>query len=154
MARRVRNTNLETRTAREKLKQAGKPYYAAIGPGLHIGYRKNKSGGRWVVRLYDDEKRTYQVKTLAAADDVLDADGVTVIDFWQAQEMVRAKARQQHDEYRAGPYRVRDAINDYLDWLATHRKSAANARYRTEALIVPELGTIEVARLTADRLRA
>ena len=35
---------------RGKLKPSGKPYYKSIGEGLHLGYRKNKVEGKWVVR--------------------------------------------------------------------------------------------------------
>ena len=52
MARRVRDRAIETREARRKLKASGKPYWRAIGKGLHVGYRKGKASGVWVVRRY------------------------------------------------------------------------------------------------------
>ncbi|MEE8455371.1 MAG: hypothetical protein V3R90_11580, partial [Limibaculum sp.] len=88
MARRVRDVTLESRTARAALKVRGKPYYRAIGPGLHIGYRKGKKGARWVARLYAGDGN-YRVEVLADTDDMLDANGETVLDFWQAQEAAR-----------------------------------------------------------------
>src|SRR5712692_7616191 len=68
MARTVRDANLETRTARSRLKTAGKPYYRAIDPGLHLGYRKGVTGGKWVMRLYIGEG-DYRVETIGMADD-------------------------------------------------------------------------------------
>jgi hypothetical protein len=44
MPRKVRDANLETRTARSRLKVAHKPFFRLIEPGLHIGYRKLQSG--------------------------------------------------------------------------------------------------------------
>jgi hypothetical protein len=51
MRRQVRDSNLETRTARSRLKVQHKPYFRLIEPGLHLGYRKLTVGpGTWVVR--------------------------------------------------------------------------------------------------------
>jgi hypothetical protein len=44
VARTVKDARLETRTARAVLKPAGKPYYKTIEEGLHLGYRKNRTG--------------------------------------------------------------------------------------------------------------
>ena len=52
MARRLRDSTLDSKDARKKLAPRGKPYYRAIGRGLHLGYRKGKDGGVWVVRRY------------------------------------------------------------------------------------------------------
>jgi hypothetical protein len=38
---------------------------------------------------------------------------------------------------------------DYLDWLSRHRKTTRDSRYRAEALILPDLGDINVDRLSA-----
>jgi hypothetical protein len=54
---------------------------------------------------------------------------------------------------QAGPYTVRDAVNDYLAWLEHNRKTARDARWRAEALILPELGGLPCAKLTTHRLR-
>ena len=88
MARTVRDQNLETRSARGQLKPSPKPYYRAIDPGLHLGYRKGKNGGRWVVRWYVGDQ-DYKTETVANADDVTDADGVAILNFAQAQGVAR-----------------------------------------------------------------
>ena len=46
MPRQVRDANLESRSARARLKVAHKPYFRLIEPGLHLGYRKLASGPR------------------------------------------------------------------------------------------------------------
>ncbi len=157
MARTVRDANLGSRTGRLALAPSGKPYYRAIDPGLHVGYRKGRDGGKWVLRRYIGDG-TYQVETIATADDKADADGVAVLDFKQAQARIRElhveRARDaQGLPTEEGPYTVRRCVTEYLDWLDRNRKSARDARYRAEALILPELGEVACADLTAADLR-
>jgi integrase len=157
MARTVRDTNLETRSARARLRTGSKPYYRAIDPGVHLGYRKGATGGKWVMRWYAGDG-SYKVETFATADDTADADGVVVFDFRQAQGFIREK----HVEFtriakglpaQAGPYTIRQCLIEYLDFLDRSRKSGKDARYRAEALILPALGEVVCADLTAPKLR-
>ena len=53
-----------------------------------------------------------------------------------------------------GPYTVNRCIAEYLTWMEQNRKSARDARYRAEALIVPRLGAIECEKLRAGELRS
>ncbi len=158
MARTVRDAKLESRTARAGLKPSGKPYWRAIETGLHLGYRKGARGGKWVLRLHVGGAKVYRVEAIAAADDVIDADGAAVLSFAQAQ----AVARRRFVEHirtaagmpaEAGPYRVRDAIADYLAWLDQNRKTARDARWRAEALILPALGDVDCAKLSTKAIR-
>jgi len=111
MARRVRDRAIETREARRKLKGSGKPYWRAIGKGLHVGYRKGRTSGVWVVRRYLGTQN-YSMHAIAEADDVLDADGETVLDFWQAQEA----ARNLRPVPKRAAYTVSDAVRDMKRW--------------------------------------
>lgn len=156
MAGRFRDTGLESRAARAKLAVQTKPYYRAIGPGLNIGYRKGKKGGRWVARFYVGEK-DYRLEVIADADDTLDANGETVLDFWQAQDRARQmQAALAGETVEAVKKRitVNEAVNDYIDWMEGNRKSAQDARYRADALILPVLGNKLVDKLTAKEIRA
>jgi len=158
MARTIRDASLETRTARARLKPRGKPYYRAIEPGLHLGYRRPLSGaGKWVVRHYAGDE-AYKVETLATADDFSDADGIAILSFAQAQVQARTLMveRARHAAGKAGPYTVAMAIGDYLEFLESEGRAAhtiRDAQYRAKALILPKLGNIEVAALTVDQLR-
>lgn len=158
MARTVRDASLETRTARTRLKVSGKPYYRAIDPGLHLGYRKGRGGGKWVMRWYVGEGE-YRVETIGTADDSADADGVAILDFRQAQALLREKhvklariAKGMPAE--VGPYSIRSCVDEYLHFLETERKSAKDAHWRAEALILPSLGDIVCADLTTKVLRS
>jgi integrase len=157
MARTVRDSNLGSRSGRLSLTPRGKPYYRAIDPGLHVGYRKGRDGGVWVMRRYVGNG-AYEVETIAVADDKADADGVAVLDFKQAQARIRelhVKRTRVSQGLPAedGPYTVERCIAKYLDWLDRHRKSGRDARWRAEALIIPELGNVPCAELTAGGLR-
>jgi integrase len=149
MARRVRDKDLESRAARAKLKPRGKPYYKSIGSGLHVGYRKGERAGKWVIRSYAGAS-TYKVTTIATADDVADADGATVLDFWQAQE--KAWALNKSPERPSGPYKVKDAIADYLVTLEG-RASYADTKQRLAAYVPKEIDDKHVSAITAKTLR-
>lgn len=122
MPRKVRDSNLETRTARSRLKVAHKPYFRLIEPGLHLGYRKVASGpGTWIVRRYAGDGR-YAVENLRTADERLivaddysDADGEGVLTFAQAQERARER-RKEGTQGAAGGSRltVRTAVESYI----------------------------------------
>ena len=79
--------------------------------------------------------------------------------FAQAQAIARSRFVERKRvaaglPAQAGPYRVRDCIAEYLTWLEQNRKTAKDARWRAEALILPRLGNVECAKLTTPQLRA
>lgn len=155
MARTVRDTKLDTRAARDRLAARHEPYWRTLYEGAHLGYRKGKRGGSWLARWRPSHGR-YVKATLGLADDVADADGETVLSFKQAQEKARAWIEEQQKPRREhhGPYTVRDAVAAYLAEME-HRgaKSVRDARTRAEAQILPDLGDIELSKLTAQRLK-
>ena len=52
MARTARNSSLETRTARVRLRIRRTPYFAKIAKGLRLGYYRGSVSGSWVARCY------------------------------------------------------------------------------------------------------
>ncbi|MGY3501669.1 tyrosine-type recombinase/integrase [Bradyrhizobium sp. USDA 4471] len=156
MARRVLDTTLDTRTARNRLKARGKPYWRQLEPGLSIGYRKPSSGpGKWVVRHYLGGGDRYETDTFGTADDLSDPDGVAVLSFWQAQTKAREQMVQRAHNGRVAdaPRTVKDAVDSYIEFLGSHRKSAREARYAADAFILPVLGKTKLEDLTADQVR-
>jgi integrase len=147
MARNVHDRTIGTREARRKLKVSGKPYWRSIARGLHIGYRKGKTSGVWVVRRYLGNQN-YQLETIAETDDLLDADGKSVLDFWQAQEV----ARKLRTGMRRGAYTVKDAVVAYLDRLEG-RPSWHDTKKRLEAFVLPAFGDKKVSELEPDAIR-
>ena len=155
MPRIVRDASLESRAARSRLKARAKPHYRSLEPGaLHLGYRKPLSGaGKWLARHYAGGQR-YELETIGTADDFSDADGVAILNFAQAQVLARKRMveRAHAAAGKHGPLTVEDVMDNYITFLAANRKSVNDARHRIEAFILPELGKIEVARLTTERL--
>ena len=155
MARKVKDAALGSREARSKLPVRGKPYWRAIEHGVHVGYRrlKGKSGTWWARHYVGDQQ--YETESLGIADDLSDADGVAILDYWQAQTKARGQmvTRAHTAAGKTGPLMVEDACKRYLVFLENERKTAADARYRFEALVYPTLGSIECATLTADQIK-
>ena len=152
MPRKVRDKDIESRTARAKLRSRGKPYWRAIAPGLHLGYRKGKSGGRWVARWYVGEQ-SYKGETLPGiADDHADPDGSGVLDFGQAQEAARRlySAATQRTGQRGTPQTVAQAVASYVDWLRDHAKTAADTKWRLNRHVVPLIGDRLISDLDVD----
>ena len=87
MARTVKDVRLDSRAARERLEPRKKPYYRVIETGRHIGYYKGLRSGSWLARTFDGAR--YSEKKLGMADDVLDANGMDVLSFSQAQASAR-----------------------------------------------------------------
>jgi integrase len=148
---------LDSRTARLRLKPRGKPYYRTLDHGLHIGYRRSASAGRWVLRAYLGGQ-AYKVETLGTADDAGDADGHTILNFSQAQSRARARHVEITREAAgvpmpSGPYTVRNAVDEYIEWMEEHRRSARGARWAADAFILPRLGDVSCAMLTAPQIR-
>ena len=112
MSRTLREINLSTRAARDRLKPSGKPYYRALDNGLHLGYRKGRRGAVWVARWYVGAE-AYKVKSLdGRPDDVLEPDGITVLSWSQAQAEARKLfALRQRETGRAGSRRAQRAVH-------------------------------------------
>ena len=159
MARTVRDTNLETRTARLRLAARGKPYWRLIESGLHLGYRRIRSGGgSWVARRFIGNSRYSELK-IGLADDLQDADGSLVLSFKHAQEAARIwwkaeAARLSGVPIHTGPYTLRHALDDYFR--ARERRASkgmASDRSSAEARIVPALGMQDIQKLTTHQIR-
>ena len=157
MARKVRDASLDSRDARAKLKPRGMPYYRSVERGTHLGYRRIKGKpGTWWARFYLG-KGEYAVEATGAADDQSDADGVAILDYWQAVEKTRERMVSRAHAAGAGRTpssdRQTSRKNRSFEFLEGNRKSAVDARYRTAAFIYPALGDTECEKLTTEMLR-
>src|SRR2546423_10082363 len=102
MARTARNSSLESRTARTRLRIRRTPYFAKIAKGLRLGYYRGPIAGSWIARCYRGAG-VYVSEALGLADDTLQADGIKVLDYWQAQEHVRRRGERQRPIALGGP---------------------------------------------------
>jgi integrase len=165
MARTVQDAKLGSRNARDQLEPRGKPYYKMLIPGLlHLGYRRRRRGrgaqGRWLVRRYigldANGVGRYRAKEIGLADDFLDADGETVLDYTQAQQRALEWRPDDGNGQRALADQlltVRNAIDRYLTALEHNGRPTGDARSRANLHILPSLGTELVEDLTTERLR-
>jgi integrase len=150
MARRIQDKILDSKDARLKLQPRGKPYWRSVERGLHLGYRRLRHvAGPWIARRYLGNQR-YDEQAIGIADDLSDADGVRVLDYWQAIDAVRGTSTRAA---AARPYTVADAVCDYLDYLTRERTTARLVECRMVVHVLPVLGEIRVVDLTAKQLR-
>jgi integrase len=144
---------LETRTGRLKLAPRKKSYTAGIGPGLRLGYRRRQTAGRWSVICADGEGGNW-LKGFADADDFEDANGKTVLTYWQAIGRARVLARGDDDKTGDGdrPKTIAEALANYdADLKARGGDLSSTARVRIH--LPNKLMSKPVALLTADHLK-
>lgn len=107
-----------------------------------------------------DESGKQHYEALGAADDILDPDGLTVFSFPQAQERARAffkrKTRELAGDYlpEDGPFTVAKALDAYF--AERERKGSKGLdkdRAAARVRILPQLGEVEVSKLSTKRLR-
>ena len=131
MARKVRNSLLESRSARLKLAVRRKPYSgSSLGRGMALLYRRNKTNGSWVAKVSDGHG-TYWTKAFAEADDFDASDGKTILDFYQAQDVAKSLARRQPDDVGddSRPATVGEALDGYEADLTARNASIYNAKH-------------------------
>jgi integrase len=153
VAPKIHSKELETRTQRSKLIPRRKPYSLRIAPGIRLGYRRNEGAGTWNVLCADGTGGSW-LKRIAIADDHEDADGKTIMDFWQAIESARKLARATdgvNDAER--PATVKEALGAYRRDLVARDGNEANATVLLNH-ISPGLAARPVSMLTPKEIRA
>ncbi|MBI5618629.1 MAG: hypothetical protein HY943_20320 [Gammaproteobacteria bacterium] len=155
MARTVRDSKLDSRTARLKLAM-GVRHWRQVSDGLTLVYRRTGAGyGTWFARYRDRETDKVVLARLGAADDHMPADGESVLTFAEAQQKAMTTMQARATRRRGTGYTVSDACADYLEWYGTHRKATGlkSTRYAINLHIDPVLGPRPVSALTVDELR-
>jgi len=147
--------DLSTRTRRRNLPSDGRKRWTRLATGRCLGYRRSAGRpGTWYVRQHVGDC-AYRMQALGAADDVADADGRMVLTYAQAAEKAVTwdPDREDQDQDQGRPLTVQRAVERYLDWYKAHRRSYDRVSYNFKAHVLPELGSLRVEALTADRLR-
>jgi integrase len=149
MAPRLRAPALESRSARLKLKVRRRPYFASLGRGVSLGYRRCVGARSWLTRRADG-KGGFWTKGFAVADDFEDADGERILDFWMAQvrgrELVHGTADEAHK-----PLTVGEALDGFEKDLVLRGGLPAQVG-RVRRLLTPAQLARPVALLSAREL--
>jgi hypothetical protein len=152
MARTVRNAKLDTRSARAKLSLNKSGYWVPIARGFALGYRKGSKGGMWLARLIDKEGR--RETSLGPADDVLEPDGMRILDYAQAQSKAREWLSLLSHKSDSGPYTVDQCLDHYIaEYTRRGGKALSRVVGSIAAFIRPRLGKYEVDSLTATIIK-
>lgn len=155
MARRPRDSRMETREARLRLQPRGEPYWRQLVPGAFVGYRRREGrGGTWVARRYDGGK--YEAQGIGFADDYERADGAAVLSYAQAVARASEYAKNQPVEsprYQGDGYSVNDAFEYYVRENRAAESSNKMARNHWRRHVEESLGRKPVRALTPEDLR-
>lgn len=126
MPRQLIEATLTTRAARGGL--APGLHWRSIDRGVHLGYRKSRRGGQWLVRWYQKSEKSYTRSELGEADDVFDEG---TLDYYAAVEAGKAAvkaARRKAAADAEGPApTVQLAVDTYLA-MRNARKCATEDR--------------------------
>lgn len=151
MARSIRSSTLETRSARLRLSVARKPTFVKIAPGISLGYRRNHTAGTWVARVADGKGNNW-TKAVGHADDFDESNGNTVLDYWQAQEKARTIGHKDRGGASDKPLTVAQALDAYEADLKTRSGDTSNVS-RVRGHLSQSLLDKVVALLTSRELR-
>ena len=153
MARKIRDSRLESRSARLRLPVQKKPYTGpTLARGIGLLYRRNAGAGSWVVKATDGHGATW-TKAFAVADDFEDADGGHVLSYFQASDIARRLERGRDDTPDSKPVTVAAALNAYEADLRNRGAHLANVT-RVQFHMTAAFGAKPVGLLTARDLQA
>lgn len=114
---------MTTRSARAALPEG--LHWRAIDPEIHLGYRKAKRGGRWLVRWYSGNQK-YKQQALGVADDVLAEGTLSYESALKAAKEAVELSRKLAEAGRQGKVpTVREAIEEYI--VERDRRDSARA---------------------------
>ena len=158
MPRAAKNTKLDTREARSRLKARHEIYWQSVMAGVFLGYRRGKTGGSWIARVRSGAN--YTKARLGIADDAApEGDGEIVLSHSQAVAAAIAFAQTAQRPAKPRTYgtgcTVKDAIDEYLKDLAARRPGSsgiATARQQVDRYVIPKLGDRLVSSLRTKEL--
>lgn len=139
MPRAPRDSNLQSRESRLKLKARKQPYLKRVVPGLFLGYRKSIKGdsGSWVVKQLLKGQKKYIEKSFAQADDYIESDGKEILSFKEAftkaQDIVSNSNNREND---TSFYTVEQCLSDYWEWYKTGKEENRVSQHRSKIEII------------------
>ena len=118
--------DLQSKTARKRLKVRSSAYFSNIGSGRALGYRKQTAGhaGKWIFRRTNEVTGSYSKETIGTADDLSTADGIEILSYTQALAIIARKSNTDPTEVS-----VQEALDDWAAWKS---KTASSDKQRTD----------------------
>lgn len=112
MAKTLKEAPLTTRNARSKLLPG--VHWRGIDPEVHLGYRKGRRGGSWLVRWRHG--KGYRQAPLGTADDAMTGEGT--LSFDEARQAANERVQSARAEAKAAadgaPLTVRGVVEAYI----------------------------------------
>ena len=153
MARIPRDSRIETREARLRLKRREEPYWRQIHPGLAVGYLRGVTGGVWRVREYCGGPSPYRKGRLGKADDHADGDGRDVLSYKDAVNKAIVWSNQEHDaNMPVSDLTVTQVMDDYMEWHKAHSRNWQSTEYILRQHIILKLGARKISGLSENTI--
>jgi len=164
MPRPAKESKLDSKDARARLKPRAQPYLRALEEGFALCYRRNLKTGAWSIRFVEGDD--YRIEPLGKADDFAPSDGETILTY--AEAFAKAGERVKAIKGRAlpnggKPPTVADAVEAYLKLRESREiarrgtdglRSDARSRLTKHVLVAaPDLAAKPLHELTAEHLK-
>ena len=155
MARKVRHSALESRSARLRLPVRRKPYPGpSLMRGVSLMYRRNKTGGSWVLKCSNGASG-YWTKVIGGSDDHSESDGKRVLTFFEAQDVAKKLARGDDGVADSAPLTLDAALASFEADLLSRAARPYNAQLVRHHLAGSTLAITKLlALISADELKA
>lgn len=132
MAKTLKEANIAGRADRKRLEASATPYWRGIDPDVHLGYRKGKRGGMWLVRWRVGAG--YRQQKLGTADDELRQGNLS---FDAAVRLARQRVEEERRDARAladgPPITVGLVVETYMAARDARHSSRMGVEARSDA---------------------
>jgi len=157
-------TGIESKQHRLSLKPNDPPIPERISRGKFFGYRRSAKGGNgtWFAKMRDSQTEKRSMTELGSADDYSDSNGIDILTYAEAQkkavewfdaELIRMRSEGGEDVKKNRHYTVADAMEAYFkDAARRGLKGIRSAKQSSDKRIIPQLGKIEIDKLTQGKL--
>lgn len=130
MSRTINDAPLTTREARRRLEIG--VYWRSLDADIHVGYRKSKRGGVWLVRWRNGQG--YRQATIGTADDAITTG---TLDYRSAVKAALFHVKAARTEAKAAadgpPLTVRSAIESYIETRDARERRRTGRDIRSDA---------------------
>lgn len=130
MSRTINDAPLTTREARRRLGIG--LHWRSLDADIHLGYRKGKRGGVWLVRWRNGQG--YRQASIGIADDAID---IGTLDYRSAVKAALAHVEEARTEAKAAadgpPLTVRSAVEIYMETRDAREKRRTGRDIRSDA---------------------